>query len=106
MEKVEFKDTKTIQFQTQEFSYSTQEWVPVAPDNYAAKLETLEMNPTEICDLDVVQQAASVFWVKFYANSTVDDLIQPGKGYYVAFYWDKDGENKCERHPVVVVPNV
>ena len=107
MEKVEYKDTITVEFVTQRYNSSTELTENVVPTTYSAYIETAESTPEQLAELDDITAIdTSTFWVNFYAHEDTTEEIESGKAYYVAFYWEYGGVKKCERYGVVVVPNV
>ena len=107
MEKVEYKDTITVEFVTQRYNSETEALTDVVPSSYSAYLETLETTPEQIVELeDITAVDTSTFWVNFYAHTDTAEEVKSGNAYYVAFYWEYAGVKKCERYPVGVVGNV
>jgi sulfur carrier protein ThiS len=107
MEKVEYKDTITLEFVTKRYDSSTGASVEVVPATYSAYLESCETTPEQIVELENIEVVDdSTYWVHFYASPVTDESVESGTAYYIAFYWEYGGIKKCERKLVVVVPDV
>jgi hypothetical protein len=107
VEKVEYKDTITIEFVTKRYNSVSEELENVVPTTYSAYLETAETSPEQLAEIDDITAIdTSTFWVNFYAHTDTAEEVTSGNAYYVAFYWEYGGVKKCERYGVVVVPNV
>jgi hypothetical protein len=107
MEKVEYKDTITIEFITKRYNTSSGEVEKVVPSSYSAYLETFSKTPEQIVELTSISVIdPSTFWVNFYAHTDIDEKIGSRKTYYIAFYWECNSIKKCERYPIAVIADV
>lgn len=101
--KMEWGSTAVLRFYTEAYDYNTDSYIRVIPDKIEAWLETADKEPQRIQQLPFQKEDTGDYLVAFYADK---NLVESGKAYYVAFYWDYNGMHQVERELVVVVPDV
>jgi len=106
MEQVTYKDTITVEFNTQLYDTETEATSEVVPDSYEAWLETGTYDRQQIIELDVTAVDTTTFLVRFYASEDTHADVVSGGTYFISFYWEYLGVKKCSPYGIEVVGNV
>lgn len=106
MEQVTYKDTITVEYNTQFYSTETGQTSDVTPDSYEAWLEAGTHDRDQLVELPVTVVDDNTYLVRFYASEDTHSQVEPNGIYFITFYWEYNGVKKCRPYPVEIVGNV